>query len=170
MFLLGAVLVGGVLGFSADRVAVHFRDKNEVQSRIERSSWMDALGLDQIQRSHVEAILDSTNCRVLLLTAPLEPVIDSVRRVSRAQWQAVLTDEQRARLDERRRQDSVRRAVAAAERAAARTKQGEREGGAGEGGPGAGGPAGQRSDRTDRPRGPISEEYCRAMLKGQVKQ
>jgi hypothetical protein len=81
MFLLGAVLVGGVLGFSADRVAVHFRDKNEVQSRIERSSWMDALGLDQIQRSHVEAILDSTNCRVLLLTAPLEPVIDSVRRL-----------------------------------------------------------------------------------------
>ena len=159
LFLSGAVLVGGVLGFSADRIVGHYTEKRDVQTRIERTDWMDALGATPDQRQGIEAILDSTNCRVLLLSVPLQPRIDSLRQAAREQWQNVLTAKQRGQLDDRRRQDSVRRADVAARRARGGGRAAD-----GAGGPGRGRGMPGRGGRS----GPISVQSCKALLKEQI--
>ena len=159
LFLSGAFLVGGVVGYAADRVVGRYIDKQDVTTRIERVSWMDALGLSQDQRNRVEAILDSTNCRVLLLNTPLSPRIDSLRQAAREQWLAVLNADQRKQLDDRRRQDSVQRADAAARRG--RASGNGREGEAGSRGRGYSGRGSGRGNS-------INPQFCRALLKEQT--
>ena len=53
MFLLGAVLVGGALGFSADRYIAH---DNFASSYGPRSKFYDAIGLTETQRSAMDSL------------------------------------------------------------------------------------------------------------------
>jgi hypothetical protein len=90
-FLLGALLVGGVVGFSADRM---FRQTdNSIAAR--RKRMYDDLALAQPQR--------------LALYSPLQPAYDSIKAARRMQINAILTPDQRQRLDARRKDDEVKR-------------------------------------------------------------
>ena len=98
-FLLGAVLVGGVVGFSADRV---FR-QNDTSLTAKRKALYDDLGLQPAQRVKLDSVFDESNCQLDVLFKPLQPALDSIKAVRRASMNAVLTAEQRVRLDARRK-------------------------------------------------------------------
>ena len=106
MFLLGAVLVGGVLGFSAERVMLH-ADKDH--SWAARTAMYDDLDLSPGQRAAMDSALDEKNRRVDSLLKPVKPQIDSVRAIARTQFYRIFTPEQRAKFENRVREDSLRR-------------------------------------------------------------
>jgi hypothetical protein len=105
LFLLGAVLVGGVLGFSADRVM-----QRRPHSWAERTTMYDDIGLTPTQRTSADSLFDATNCAVVAVVSPLRPVMDSIRLDGRRKFRALLTPSQLATLDARIRADSTRRA------------------------------------------------------------
>ena len=103
-FLLGALLVGGVVGFSADRV---FRQTdNSLEAR--RKKMYDDLGLAPAQRATLDSVFDASNCQLDALYSPLQPAYDSIRATRRSQMNAILTPGQRSRLEARRKDDDVR--------------------------------------------------------------
>ena len=106
MFLLGAVLVGGVLGFSAERVMLHV-DKD--RSWAARTAMYDDLGLSSSQRASMDSVIDEKNRRVDSLLKPVKPQIDSVRANARAQFYRIFTPDQRTKFETRVREDSTRR-------------------------------------------------------------
>ena len=104
VFLLGAVLVGGVLGFSADRVFRH--EHGSLAAR--RKAMYDDLGLAPAQRLTLDSLFDNRNCQLDALFKPIQPALDSVKAATRAQVDRLLTPAQRAKLDARRREDDAR--------------------------------------------------------------
>jgi hypothetical protein len=106
MFLLGAVLVGGVVGFSADRV---FRaGDNSIAAR--RKALYDDLGLAASQRTQLDSVFDDSNCQLEAVFKPIQPALDSIKSARRAAMNAILTSEQRTRLEARRKDEDARRA------------------------------------------------------------
>ena len=104
-FLLGAVLVGGVVGFSADRM---FRQQdNTLEAR--RQRMYDDLGLAPTQRTALDSVFDASNCQLDQLYSPLQPAYDSIKAARRSQMNAILTPEQRTRLEAKRKDDDIRR-------------------------------------------------------------
>jgi Spy/CpxP family protein refolding chaperone len=103
MFLLGALLVGGVLGFATGRVL-----DREHGRRNTRTAMYDDLQLTVEQRQQFDSILDATNCKRKAILKPVQAQLDSLRREGKVATEAVLTAEQRTRL-EARRQDDARR-------------------------------------------------------------
>jgi hypothetical protein len=98
MFLLGAVLVGGALGFTADRVWM--RDSACNDPRASRALLYYRLELNETQRAAWDSILDDRHRQFETLFKPIRPQMDSIRTRSRAQLRALLTSpEQRARYD-----------------------------------------------------------------------
>ena len=98
MFLLGSVLVGGALGFTADRVWM--RDAACNDPRASRALLYDRLELNRAQRAAWDSILDDRHRQFETLFKPIRPQMDSIRMRSRAQLRALLTTpEQRARYD-----------------------------------------------------------------------
>ena len=110
IFLLGAVLVGGVLGFSADLV-LHDKPKNCAS----RMRMYDDLALSEAQRSTMDSLLDERSCQISAVIKPVRPQIDSVRAAAHQQVLALLTPEQRQKLElrvqESARRDSLRAAA-----------------------------------------------------------
>jgi hypothetical protein len=104
-FLLGAVLVGGVVGFSADRAFRH--EDNTIQAR--RQALYDDLGLAANQRAVLDSVFDDSNCQIEALFRPLQPAMDSIKTARRAAMNNILTPDQRTRLEARRKDDEVRR-------------------------------------------------------------
>ena len=104
-FLLGAVLVGGVVGFSADRM---FRQA-DLTLEARRQRMYDDLGLAQGQRVALDSVFDASNCQLDQLYSPLQPSYDSIKATRRFQMNAILTPDQRTRLESRRKDDDVRR-------------------------------------------------------------
>ena len=101
MFLLGAVLVGGVLGFSAERVLDRgHRPENP------RTAMYDDLQLTPEQRQRFDSLLEATNCKRKAILKAVQPQLDSLRREGRLAMDAVLTPEQRKRLEARRQEDA----------------------------------------------------------------
>lgn len=98
MFLLGAVLVGGALGFTADRVWT--RDAWCKDPRASKELLYDRLELDPKQRAAFDSILDDRHRQFDSLFKPIRPQMDSIRLRSRAQMRALLTtSEQRERFE-----------------------------------------------------------------------
>jgi hypothetical protein len=98
MFLLGAVLVGGALGFTADRVWM--RDAACSDPRASRALLYDRLELNAAQRAAWDSILDDRHRQFDSLFKPIKPQMDSIRSRSRAQMRALLTTpDQRARFE-----------------------------------------------------------------------
>jgi hypothetical protein len=97
MFLLGAVLVGGALGFSADRVL-----EGHAKHWARRSQFYDDLGLSQAQRSTMDSLLDDRNCQISAVMKPVKPQLDSIRQAAHQQVLQVLTPTQREKLELRR--------------------------------------------------------------------
>lgn len=106
MFLLGAVLVGGVLGFSAERVIGR---TGKEHSWAARNTMYDDLGLTAAQRAAMDSVIDEKNRRVDSLLKPVRAQIDSVRNNARTQFYRIFTPDQRAKFDMRVREDSLRR-------------------------------------------------------------
>jgi hypothetical protein len=109
MFLMGATLVGGVLGFSADRMVITQKARKQQRERLERPSWFDVYGFTPEQRMKWDAILDSLPCKIAEVMEPVQPRVDSIRRSLYAQAESVLRPEQLQKLEAARaRQDSLR--------------------------------------------------------------
>ena len=104
-FLLGALLVGGVVGFSADRMMSN--SDSSIASR--RQAMYDDLGVSATQRKSLDSLFDDSNCQLEVIFRPIHPALDSVKTARRAQMNAILTPEQRTRLDARRKDDDARR-------------------------------------------------------------
>ncbi|HEX5435719.1 MAG TPA: hypothetical protein VFW98_01070 [Gemmatimonadaceae bacterium] len=108
MFLLGALLVGGALGFSADRL---FSRDPVCAVSTNHESWRDQfakeLGLTSEQRVAVDRILDKRHQdfaaiqgtirpRIDSLQATVHPQMDSVRDHARADISKLLDPSQQA--------------------------------------------------------------------------
>jgi Spy/CpxP family protein refolding chaperone len=106
MFLLGAVLVGGVLGFSAERVMLHASTDHSWSAR---TAMYDDLELTPSQRAAMDSVIDEKNRRVDSLLKPVKPQIDSVRANARTQFYRIFTAPQRSKFEARVREDSLRR-------------------------------------------------------------
>ena len=109
MFLLGAVLVGGVLGFSADRV---FRA--DPKNWVGRTRMYDDLGLSEAQRVRMDSLLDDRVCQINAVMKPVRPHLDSIKKTAHQQMLQILTTDQQQKLEMRRkemeRKDSVEKA------------------------------------------------------------
>ena len=103
-FLLGAVLVGGVVGFSADRMVR--RDDPSLASR--RKAMYDDLDLTAPQRLALDSLFDARNCQYDVIVRPIQPAVDSLKLATRAQMDRILTAAQRNKLDRRRKDDDAR--------------------------------------------------------------
>ena len=107
-FLLGAVLVGGALGFTADQM---LNQKSRKSGWAPRQRMYEDLGMTEVQRIRADSILDEQNCQLGAVMKPMRPIIDSIRSAGRKQMDAILTPEQLAKIEMRRaemaRRDSV---------------------------------------------------------------
>ena len=110
MFLLGAVLVGGVLGFSAERVLGNEKTRHWAG----REGMYEDLGLSQTQRSTMDSLLDERNCQIGAVMRPVRPQLDSIKKVARQQILQMLTREEQSKFELRRkemeRRDSLEKA------------------------------------------------------------
>jgi hypothetical protein len=104
LFLLGAVLVGGVLGFSADRVM-----QRRPHNWAERTAMYDDIGLTSAQRAAADSIWDATNCSIQQVYRPVRTVLDSIRLDGGRKFRALLASDQLAKLQARLQADSLRR-------------------------------------------------------------
>jgi hypothetical protein len=96
MFLLGAVLVGGVLGFSAERVM------NKKPLRVPaRVQMYDDIGIDSMQRVTMDSVLDETNCKLGEVSRPIRPKMDSIRAEGFNTIKGLMTTAQREAFDAR---------------------------------------------------------------------
>ncbi|MEO7085345.1 MAG: hypothetical protein ABI442_15805 [Gemmatimonadaceae bacterium] len=105
-FLLGAVLVGGALGFSADRYIGHEKFTSQYGPR---GMLYDQLGLSAQQRVTIDSLAFQQDCLLKSVGAPLKPKLDSIRNNFRAQWRQVLTPEQQANWDKSKKEHDARR-------------------------------------------------------------
>jgi Spy/CpxP family protein refolding chaperone len=104
-FLLGAVLVGGVVGFSADRMFRH--DDMSISER--RKAMYDDLDMSPAQRASMDSLFDARNCQYDAIFRPIQPSLDSLRTATRDKMNLILTADQRAKLDARRKGDDSHR-------------------------------------------------------------
>ena len=105
MFLLGALLVGGAVGFSADRVILKDQicPKGKDQKGL-RARMFNELDLTAEQRASMDSILDERHRQMRALMAPVRPRLDSISEASWAQMTTIMTDAQRAEFERMRRE------------------------------------------------------------------
>ena len=108
-FMLGALLVGGVLGFTADRVLGHDEACANYYTRVEmRKRFAEKLGLSDEQRAKVEAILDRKRASLDSVMAPVKSQVQAVSDSTTTRIEAVLDASQREKFA-RMRADHDRR-------------------------------------------------------------
>ncbi len=95
-FLMGAVIVGGALGFTIDRVMM--RDRL-TQSVAGRARLADRLQLDAAQRASLDSILDDRHRRYSIIMATVTPALDSVKARARDDIRRILNETQRAEFE-----------------------------------------------------------------------
>ncbi len=106
MFLLVAALVGGALGFSADRYLTH---EKVVSQYGPRTKFYDEIGLTQQQRSTLDSLAFQQECTVRTVLTPHDSVLKSIRARFQAQRDSVFTKDQLAKLNARRAEMDARR-------------------------------------------------------------
>lgn len=99
MFLLGALLVGGALGFSADRVLLRDRICAGKDQKGWRARMFDELELSADQRVAMDSILDDRHRQMRALMAPVRPRLDSISDAAWEQMTTLMTDAQRAEFE-----------------------------------------------------------------------
>ena len=101
MFLLGAVLVGGALGFTADRVMI--RDQicaAQVSRGDMRLKVADRLQLNAGQRAKLDSILDDRHRQYQMVMATVQDQMDSVKMRARDQIRRILNESQQAKFEQ----------------------------------------------------------------------
>jgi len=111
MFLLGAVLVGGALGFSADRYIAHDKFASQFGPR---PRFYDAIGLSDQQRNALDSLAFARECDIKSVLAPHDSAVKQIRARFNAQRDSVLTKEQKALLEQRWQEAQKRREAEAA--------------------------------------------------------
>ena len=94
--LLGAVLVGGALGFTADRMMM--REGLDRRSSF-REELANRLLLDAIQRARLDSILDDRHRKWQVIMAPVQPAIDSIKARARDEIRSMLNAKQLAEFE-----------------------------------------------------------------------
>ena len=117
-FVLGALLVGGVVGFTADRMLVREDQAPRFFTRAElRQRFAERLALTPPQRAKVDSILDRKRAKMDSLLAPVRPAMKAVSDSTARAIDGVLDARQRAKFaelraeNEKREKDSGRRAA-----------------------------------------------------------
>jgi hypothetical protein len=95
-FLLGAVVVGGALGFTADRVMLRDRISRPEGGR---PSLADRLQLDAAQRAKLDSIVDERHKRYSIVMAPIRPALDTIKFRARDEIRLMLTPTQRTEFE-----------------------------------------------------------------------
>jgi hypothetical protein len=95
-FLLGAVMVGGALGFTADRLMLRDRISRPEGGR---PSLADRLQLDATQRARLDSIVDDRHRRMDLVMAPVRPTLDSIKQRARDEIRLILNPTQLAEFE-----------------------------------------------------------------------
>lgn len=109
MFLLGATLVGGALGFAADRYVVKERlCAPKLSERELREGFYDNVGLDADQRRAWDALLDERQKSMTAARATIKPKTDSIMESYKHKTTQLLNAEQRARVEQYRAADRER--------------------------------------------------------------
>jgi Spy/CpxP family protein refolding chaperone len=93
-FLFGAVLVGGALGFTADRVLTRGDRGGRTLDMLD-----ERLSLSDQQRAKFDSILDARHRQFAVEYDRIKPRMDSIRLNAREQMRQVLTAEQRAEFE-----------------------------------------------------------------------
>ena len=108
MFLLGAFIAGGALGFSADRVMDAKRDHAR-GPRAYRQRMADELKLTPQQSAAVDSLIEQKHHQILALYKPVQPQLDSIAKQARIvsdstheQIKRLLSPEQGAKFDQLR--------------------------------------------------------------------
>jgi len=108
MFLLGAFIAGGALGFTADRVMDAKRDHMR-GPRAYRQRMAEQLKLTPQQQASIDSLLDQKHRQIVALYKPVQPQLDSLAKLSRVvsdstheQIKRLLNPEQAAKLDKMR--------------------------------------------------------------------
>jgi hypothetical protein len=96
MFLLGATLVGGALGFSADRYLVHSGMASQFGPR---PRFYDELGLSGATRRALDSLASARECETRVLLAPHDSAMKAIRARFRRQRDSLFTKEQKAMFD-----------------------------------------------------------------------
>ena len=104
--LLGAVLVGGAVGFSAAGYIGHEKFAAQYGPR---TKFYDDLGLSAQQRNILDSLAFQQDCTIRALLTPQKPALDSVRARFQRQRDSVLTQDQMARMEARRKEMQARR-------------------------------------------------------------
>jgi Spy/CpxP family protein refolding chaperone len=122
MFLLGAFLAGGALGFSAERVIRGGHGRDMRGPRTYRQRMAEELKLTPRQQASVDSLIEQKHRQIVALYKPVKPQLDSIAVLARvvsdsthAQIKRLLNPDQQASLDKMR--------------AAARRELAERRGG-----------------------------------------
>ena len=121
MFLLGAFVAGGALGFTADRVMDAQREHGR-GPRAYRQRMAEELKLTPKQQTAIDSLIEQKHRQIVALYKPVQPQLDSIAKLAREvsdstheQIKRLLNPDQQARLDKMR--------------AAARRELAERRGG-----------------------------------------
>lgn len=94
LFLLGALLAGGVIGFTSDRMISGRHQPPRTDVRAMRDNLARRIDLTAAQRPVVDSILDDRNRQMMELTKPLRAEMDSIRERARTQIRRILTPAQ----------------------------------------------------------------------------
>lgn len=109
MFLLGAFVAGGALGFTADRVmdAKHGRDMRG--PRAYRQRMAEELKLTPEQQASIDSLIEQKHRQIVTLYKPVKPQLDSIAVQARvvsdsthAQIKRLLNPDQQVKLDRMR--------------------------------------------------------------------
>lgn len=109
MFLLGAFVAGGALGFTADRVIDAKRGREMRGPRAYRQKMVEELKLTPRQQASVDSLIEQKHRQIVALYKPVKPQLDSIAVLARvvsdsthAQIKRLLNAEQQAKLDKMR--------------------------------------------------------------------
>ena len=109
LFLLGAFVAGGALGFTADRVidVKHGRDMRG--PRAYRQRMAEELKLTPEQQASVDSLIEQKHRQIVALYKPVKPQLDSIAVLARvvsdsshAQIKRLLNPDQQVKLDRMR--------------------------------------------------------------------
>jgi Spy/CpxP family protein refolding chaperone len=109
MFLLGAFITGGALGFTADRVIGGGHEREMRGARGSRQRMAEELKLTPAQQASVDSLIEQKHRQIVALYQPVQPQLDSLALKSReisdsthAQIKRLLNPEQQVKLDKMR--------------------------------------------------------------------
>lgn len=109
MFLLGAFLTGGALGFTADRVIGGGRGREMRGANGYRQRMAQELNLTPSQQTAIDSLMEQKKRQIVALYRPVKPQLDSLALASRvisdsthAQIKRLLDPEQQTKLEKMR--------------------------------------------------------------------